>query len=161
MNVIVQTKLKSTLKNFVLISFIALIFLGCTDPNVGAADSERVDLISKRSWQLEKYTNTSGSTISDGQLNSSARLLYGLAFTFNKKNRTVQGMAKTNKEIINRGTWDIESDNETLNIDIDGFSGEFEIVNLNNTTMVLKSKTDNPDIGVGSEVHLVFSEYKL
>jgi hypothetical protein len=138
----------------------ALIFLGCTDPNVGAEDSERVDLISKRSWQLEKYTSTTGSTISDGQLNSSARLLYGLAFTFNK-NKTVQGVAKTSKDIINRGTWDIESDNETLHIDIDGFSGEFEIVSLNNTGMVLKSKTDNPDIGVGSEVHLVFSEYKL
>lgn len=138
----------------------ALIFLGCTDPNVGAEYSERVDLISKRSWQLEKYTTTAGTNISDGQLNSSAKLLYGLAFTFNK-NKSVQGVAKTNKEIINRGTWSIESDNETLNIDIDGFSGEFEIVSLNNTSMVLKSKTENPTIGVDSDVHLVFSEYRL
>ncbi|ADQ16625.1 hypothetical protein Lbys_0879 [Leadbetterella byssophila DSM 17132] len=160
LNVIVQIKLKSTLKNFVLISFFALIFLACEDPNVGSEDAPKKELISKRSWQLDKYTTTSGNTISDGQLNSAAKMLYGLAFTFSA-NGSVQGLDKVSKNIINKGVWTIEEDDTTLDIDIDGFEGEFEIVRINNTSMVLKAKTENHLIGVGPEVQLVFSEYKL
>lgn len=87
-------------------------------------------------------------------------MLYGMAFEF-KKNQEVRGVDKNSKSIINKGTWAIGDDKKTLDIDIIGFEGDFELIQINNTSMILKSKTQNPLIGVGPEVHLVFSEFKL
>ncbi|WP_367913141.1 hypothetical protein [Leadbetterella sp. DM7] len=148
------------MKNFVLISFFALILTACKDPNIGAEDKTTSELLVAHGWQLDKYTDTQGTTISDGQLNSSARMLYGLAFEF-KASQEVRGIDKTTKTVVNRGKWAIETDQTTLDIDIVGFEGDFEIVQINNTSMILNAKTGNNLLGVGPEVHLVFSEFKL
>ncbi|MBX2954019.1 MAG: hypothetical protein KF870_16070 [Leadbetterella sp.] len=148
------------MKNFVLISLFAVIFTACKDPNLSAEGKTADELLVAHGWQLDKYTNTQGTTISDGQLKSEATMLYGMAFEF-KKNQEVRGVDKNSKSIINKGTWAIGDDKKTLDIDIIGFEGDFELIQINNTSMILKSKTQNPLIGVGPEVHLVFSEFKL
>lgn len=148
------------MKNFVLISLFAVILTACEDPNVGSENKTTAELLVAHGWQLNKFTNTQGTTLSDGQLNQSARMLYGLAFEF-KANSEVRGIDKITKTVINRGEWTIEEDEKTLDIDIDGFAGDFEVVQINKTSMILKAKTENHLIGVGPEVHLVFSEFKL
>lgn len=148
------------MKNFVLISLFAVILTACEDPNIGSENKTTAELLVAHGWQLDKFTDTQGVTISDGQLNSSARMLYGLAFDF-KANREVRGIDKITKSVVNRGEWTIESDEKTLDIDIVGFEGDFEVVKINNTSMTLKAKTENHLIGVGPQVHLVFSEFKL
>lgn len=148
------------MKNFVLISLFAVILTACKDPNVGSENKTTAQLLVAHGWQLDKYTSTQGVTISDGQLNSSAKLLYDLAFQF-RADYEVRGIVKISKSVINRGEWSVEDDGKTLDIDIDGFAGDFEIVQINNTSMTLKAKDENQVIGVGPEVHLVFSEFKL
>lgn len=148
------------MKNFVLISLFAVILTACKDPNVGSENKTTAQLLVAHGWQLDKYTSTQGVIISDGQLNSSAKLLYDLAFQF-RADYEVRGIVKISKSVINRGEWSVEDDGKTLDIDIDGFAGDFEIVQINNTSMTLKAKDENQVIGVGPEVHLVFSEFKL
>lgn len=148
------------MKNFVLILLFAVILTACKDPNVGSENKTTAELLVAHGWKLDKFTNTQGTTISDGQLNSSAIMLYGLAFEF-RANSEVRGIDKITKTVINRGEWTIEDDEKTLDIDIVGFEGNFEIVQINNTTMILKAKTENHLIGVGPQIHLVFSEFKL
>lgn len=87
-------------------------------------------------------------------------MLYGLAFQF-KADSEVRGVDKISKAVINKGVWTIEESDKTLDIDIDGFAGDFEVVQINHTSMTLKAKDENQVIGVGPEVHLVFSEFKL
>lgn len=148
------------MKNFVLISLFAVILSACADPNIGSENKTTAQLLVAHGWQLDKYTDTQGVTISDGILNSDAKMLYGLAFEF-KANSEVRGIDKITKGVINRGQWGLEDDEKTLDINIVGFEGDFELVQIKNTSMILKAKDENQKIGVGPEVHLVFSEFKL
>ena len=146
------------MKNFVLISLLAVIFTACVDPNIGAANRTTAELLVRHGWQLDKFTDTQGVTINDGRISSSAKALYGMAFEF-RANSEVRGIAKTTKTVINRGEWIING--KTLDIDIVGFKGDFEVVHINNTSMILRAQTDDSSLGVGSDVHLVFSEFNL
>jgi len=148
------------LKNFVLISLFAVILTACADPNIGSENKTKAQLLAAHGWQLDKFTDTQGVMLNDGQLKKDALMLYGLVFEF-RQNSEVRGIDKTTKGVINRGKWAIEEDQKTLDIDIVGFKGDFELVQLNNTTMILKAKDEEQIAGVGPEVHMVFSEFKL
>ncbi len=148
------------MKNFVLILLFALILTACKDPNIGSEDKTKEELLTARGWKLDKFTDTTGMTVSDGMLNSGAKMLYGLAFDF-RANYEVRGIDQNTKDVINRGEWAIEEDDKTLDINIVGFEGDFEIIQINNTSLILNAKTENHLLGLGSEVHLVFSEFKL
>lgn len=152
------------MKNFVLISLLAVILTACKDPNIGSEDKTTTELLIAHGWQLDKFTNMQGVTLVDGQLNPSALRLFDLAFDFsiNSRNRKeVRGIAKSSKGIINSGEWALKDDDKTLDIDITGFSGDFEIVQINNTTMILNAKTGRELPGLGPEILLVFSEFRL
>ncbi len=110
-------------------------------------------------WQLDKYTNTQGTRITDGQLKSEATMLYGLAFQF--KEKEVWGIDKSTKGIMKRGVWSIDDDEKILAVNVEGFVDDFEVVEINNTSMILKAKTEKYLDDVGDEIHLVFSEFKL
>lgn len=148
------------MKNFVIALFLSVIFISCEDPNIDSGNKTKEQLLVLKAWQLEKFTNPQGVQITDGSLNSSARMLYGLVIQF-EANNTVKGIDKNTKTIVNRGTWDLKSDSTTLDIDIVGFEGNFELININNTTMTLEAKTENRLIGVGPEIYLVFSRFDL
>lgn len=150
------------MKNFIFILFPLLFLLACEDPNIESEDKTTVEMLTSKAWQLEKYTDTQGKTINDGSLNTAAKLLYGMIFDFNsdKGVQEVRGIDKLSKNIINRGSWSLKEDVENIILDIDivGFSGDFEIINLTNTSMTLQAKTENLLIGVGPEIYLVFSQ---
>lgn len=147
------------MKNFVLISLFALILTACKDPNLSAEGKTTTELLVAHGWQLDKYTNTQGTRITDGQLKSEATMLYGLAFQF--KEKEVWGIDKSTKGIMKRGVWSIDDDEKILAVNVEGFVDDFEVVEINNTSMILKAKTEKYLDDVGDEIHLVFSEFKL
>lgn len=150
------------MKKFIFLFIPLLFLLSCEDPNIESNDKSSVELLTSKAWQLEKYTDEQGKTINRASLNSAANLLFGLIFDFSleKGVQEVRGIDKLSKNIINRGSWSLKSEEENLILDIDivGFSGDFEIINLTNSSMTLQAKTENLLIGVGPEIYLVFSQ---
>ncbi|MCD8540806.1 MAG: hypothetical protein LRY55_14315 [Leadbetterella sp.] len=149
------------MKNFVLILLFAVILTACKDPNIGSEDKTTEELLVAHGWQLDKFTDTQGVMLVDGQLEANARLLFNLVFDFKKKN-IVWGIDKENTDnVTRRGVWTLENDNKTIDVDIEGFADKFDILQLNNTTLILQAQNKNRLTGVGPEVLMVFSEFKL
>lgn len=145
------------MKNFIFILLAGIFLVSCKDPEIDSENKSKEELLTANAWQLEKFTDPNGKTISDGALNSTAKLLYFMIFEF-KSNLEVRGIDKTSKGIINRGTWSYRTDgSEIIDIDIVGFSGEFEIINISKKTLTLEAKTGDNLTGVGPEIYLVFS----
>jgi hypothetical protein len=148
-------------KNFVLILFLGLILLSCTDPNVESGDKTTEELLTNHGWQLDRYTDLQGNRIPDGALkDESAKLLYHLIFDF-KASSEVRGLAKTTKLPLERGTWKYYSNTKTLIVEISGFAGEFDVVEIGRNSMILRVQQEGQISGVGSDVMMVFSRFDL
>lgn len=149
------------MKNFVLILFLGLILVSCTDPNVESGDKTTEELLTNHGWQLDRYTDLQGNRIPDGALkDENAKLLYHLIFDF-KAGSEVRGLAKTTKLPLQRGTWEYLSSSKTLIVEIDGFTGEFDVIEIGRNSMTLRVQQDDQISGVGPDVMMVFSRFDL
>ena len=83
--------------------------------------------------------------------------LYGLLFEF-RADKETRAVDKLSKNILNRGTWDLISNNTVLDINITSFKGQFKIVALSKGKLTLQASTGNFLSGVGSEINMEFSE---
>lgn len=148
------------MKKFAFLLFIPLILISCKNPEIDE-QKPKEELLTSKAWQLDKYVDLNGKTVSDGALNTSAKLLFGMIFEF-KSNKEVKGVDKLSKSIINRGTWElIEDETDYLKIDIVGFSGDFLIIDITKNSMILRTETEKNPIGIDTEIDLVFSQTEI
>ncbi|MFN8430481.1 MAG: hypothetical protein U0V04_10930 [Spirosomataceae bacterium] len=146
------------MRNLLIVFSLLLVLGSCkknkVDPDENLTSSQ---LLSRNAWKLDRYTDTSGKTISDGNLNASAIVLYQMLFEF-RENQETRAIEKVSKTVINRGTWNLLEDNKVLDINIVGFQGKFKIVVLQKGKLTLQASTGNFLSGVGSELNMEFSE---
>ncbi|MCP9768148.1 hypothetical protein EGI22_09505 [Lacihabitans sp. LS3-19] len=143
------------MKNLVLILLVGITFLSCKDKPVVPVDNSASGILSANGWQLSRYTDTSGKTLSNSSLNISAVALYQLIFEF-RTDKETRALDKTTKNIVNRGTWDLLSGETLLDIDISGFKGQFKIVSISQGKLTLQASTGNFLSGVGAEINMEF-----
>lgn len=147
------------MKKVLLIAFVVFISLACKEDKVEPSNLSQSELLSLNSWQLSRYTDTSGKTLSNSELNISAVALYGLQFEF-RADKETRAVDKITKSILNRGTWDLLSGETVLDINITSFKGQFKIVTLSKGKLTLQASTGNFLSGVGSVINMEFTESK-
>ncbi|MCP9764536.1 hypothetical protein [Lacihabitans soyangensis] len=147
------------MKKVLIIAIVVFISLACKEDKVEPTNLSQSELLSLNSWQLSRYINTSGKTLSNSELNISAVALYGLQFEF-RADKETRAVDKITKTILNRGTWDLISGETVLDINITSFKGQFKIVTLSKGKLTLQASTGNFLSGVGSEINMEFTESK-
>lgn len=145
------------MKYIFLLAFLALNIISCKKDVVEPIPSNTNELISLNGWQLSRYTDASGKSISNSSLNVSAITLYGLIFEF-KDTKETRAIDKITKKILNRGTWELMSSNTILDINIDGFKGQFKLISISKGKMTLQASTGNFLSGVGDVINMEFIE---
>ncbi len=147
------------MKKVLIIAFVTFISLACKEDNVEPTNLSQPELLSLNSWQLNRYTDTNGKTLTNAELNIAAVALYGLQFEF-RTDKETRAVDKLTKNILNRGTWELLSGNTVLDINITSFKGQFKIVTLSKGKLTLQASTGNFLSGVGSEINMEFIESK-
>jgi hypothetical protein len=148
------------MKNTFLIAFVLIIFLTSCNKNENPEPSRtNAELLSLNAWKLDRYTDTSGKIISNSSLNVSAMALFGLVFEF-RNNFETRAIDKVTKNIINRGTWALVDSDTFMDINIDGFKGQFKVIEIKKGTLIIQASTGNFLSGLGTEINMEFSEFK-
>jgi hypothetical protein len=147
------------MKKVLIIAFVTFISLACKDEKVEPSNLSQSELLSLNSWQLSRYTDLNGKTLTNAELNIAAVALYGLQFEF-RADKETRAVDKITKNILNRGTWELLTGNTVLDINITSFKGQFKIVTLSKGKLTLQASTGNFLSGVGSVINMEFTESK-
>jgi hypothetical protein len=153
-----NTKLNNNMHKLIFLFIFTFVLTSCRDKGTAVAPNT-ASLLSLNSWQLDRYTDESGKSIANSNLNISAVALYGLLFEFNADNVT-RALDKVNKSIINKGTWALIDNNKTIDINISAFKGQFKVVSIAKGKLVLQTPTGSFLTGVGPSINMEFSEFK-
>ena len=71
-----------------------------------------------------------------------------------KDTKETRAIDKITKKIVNRGTWELMSSNTILDINIDGFKGQFKLISISKGKMTLQASTGNFLSGVGDVINM-------
>lgn len=139
------------MKKIFLVLALLSIVIACKDDNK-EPENASVKILIANYWKLDRYTDANGKTLGTNDLNSQAQAIFALEFGFREDNVTL-GRDKASKQYLNGGTWALKDDNKILDIQITGFGGEFKVIQLANTKMILQA-TNNQFISSTSTVNL-------
>jgi hypothetical protein len=138
------------MKNILFIAILLFAFSCKKDETV----VEPAKIISSNFWKLDRFADLDGKTLTQNQLNSQAQALFGLDYEFRDDNIT-RAKDRITKQILNAGTWYLIENNQKLDIDILGFKGQFKVVELSKTKLVLQAE-NNKTISAGQFVNMEF-----
>lgn len=138
------------MKNILFIAILLFAFSCKKDETV----TEPTKIISANFWKLDRFADLDGKTLTQNQLNSQAQALFGLDYEFRDDNVT-RAKDRITKQILNAGTWYLIESNQKLDIDILGFKGQFKVVELSKSKMVLQAE-NNKMISAGQFVNMEF-----
>ncbi len=140
---------------FVPVLFFSLLMISCgdKDKNETPEPTEKNKILVNYPWRMSSVTDLSGKSISDNQLDIETMGIKKMDIQF-QQNATVRAFDQGTSQVVNGGTWSLINEGKTLDIKIIGFSGEFGLEELTNTTMKLKKKM--PINGVEQEAIMVF-----
>lgn len=136
------------------IFFLAVILFAFSCKKSEVTTNEPTKVLSANFWKLDRFADTDGKTLSQNQLNSQAQALFGLDYEFRDDNVT-RAKDRITKQILNAGTWYLIQDNQVLDIDILGFKGQFKVVEISKTKLVLQAE-NNKMISAGQFVNMEF-----
>lgn len=140
--------MKKLLFVLTLVSFV----FACKNKNEPQATNASAKILTANYWKLDRFTDPSGKMLSNSDLNSQVQAIFSFDFEFRADNVT-RGIDRVSKQVVNAGTWYLKDDNKLLDIQIIGFGGEFKIIELSNTKMILQTE-NNKMISASSTVNL-------
>lgn len=140
------------MKKIFALVILSVAFWGCKDKNNNNPAST-TELITANGWALDRITSVDKQPISSSKLNASTILIYGLDIQF-KDNNIVRAADKVSKQIINAGTWFLVDSEKAVNVDVTGFKGKFDIVEITRTKLILKNRV--PVSGTDTDAYMEF-----
>ena len=142
---------------FLLVSLLFVGTLaGCKKDNgttPAPTASSQTDLLVANNWLMSRVATPDGQSISTNRLNLATQVLYQLDMQFRADN-TVRAIDHTSKQIINGGTWKLAADNKSMDVVVTGFNGNFPIVELSRTKLILRQRA--PVDGKTTDINLEF-----
>jgi hypothetical protein len=97
----------------------------------------KTDLITKNNWAIDRFSSIDNTTVQEGKLNVSAKLLYQLEFQF-RANNQVRALDKLSKQVFNGGTWEFTNNESKILIDIPGLKDEFTLIDITKNKLILR-----------------------
>ena len=124
---------------------------GGTTPAPGTAS--QTELLTANNWRTSRVSTPDGQSINSNRLSSVTQFLYDLNMQF-RADGTVRAIDRTSQQIINGGTWKLTTDSKSMDVDVTGFRGNFPIVELNRTKLILRQRA--PVDGKDADINLEF-----
>ncbi len=119
---------------FGLFSLILLSFSSCKkDPEAETKSNILID----KSWKLTRVTDTNGTTIAESRLGLATQVIFGMTIEFLNNNR-VRAVDLRSGQVLNGGTWYLKEDDTLMSIDVNGFTGDFKVVQMSATALTLQ-----------------------
>lgn len=137
-------------KLFFVLILVSFVF-ACKD-NKEEPLNASAKILTANFWKMDRFTDPSGKTLANNELNSQAQAIFTFDFEFRADNVT-RGRDRASKQIVNAGSWYLKSNDKVLDIQITGFGGEFKIIELSNNKMILQAE-NNTFIKASSTVNL-------
>ncbi|GAB3884788.1 hypothetical protein [Spirosoma agri] len=145
------------LRIFVFLLVVSVSLLNCKKDNgdtPAPTAASQTELLVANKWLLSRVANTNDQTIGVGQMSATTLLLFELDMQFRDDN-TVRAINHKTSQVINGGTWKLAADNLSMDVDVNGFKGNFPIVTLTRTKLTLRQRA--PVSGVESDINLEFT----
>ncbi len=137
-------------KLFFVLTLVSFVF-ACKDKKEEPINAS-AKILTANFWKMDRFTDPNGKTLANNELNSQAQAIFTFDFEFRDDNVT-RGRDRASKQIVNAGSWYLKSNDKVLDIQIIGFGGEFKIIELSNTKMILQAE-NNTFIKASSTVNL-------
>ncbi|ADB38270.1 hypothetical protein [Spirosoma linguale] len=123
-----------------------------TDPNPTPASQS--ELLVANNWITNRVSTPDGQEINKNRLNQMTQGLYELNMQF-RNNGTVRALdPKQSNSVVNQGTWVLAADSKSIDVNVQGFRGNFPIVQLTKNKLVLRQRA--PVDGKDADINLEF-----
>jgi hypothetical protein len=139
------------MKKILLVLTLVSFILACKDKKEEPVNAS-AKILTANFWKLDRFTDPSGKTLSQNEVGSQAQAIFSFDFEFREDNVT-RGRDRVSKQIVNAGSWYLKNDDKILDIQITGFGGEFKILQLSNTKLILQAE-NNKFISASSTINL-------
>lgn len=147
----------NTLRILVLTSVLLGSLLSCKkddDNTTVPTATSQTDLLVATNWQVTSITTPDGQLINYNRLNLVSQLLPQLKFQFRTDNSVRALDPAQSNAVKNAGTWYLATDNKSMDVDVTGFKGNFPIVQLSKSKLILRQIA--PVDGKNADINLVF-----
>lgn len=143
--------LRSSVVALLLLAFIT----ACNNnDNPAPTAASQTELLVANNWQVNAVTTTDGQPINVNRLNLATAVLYNLRMQFRNDN-TVRALDPNQSNVVvNQGTWKLASDNQSMDVVVTGFNGNFPIVQLDRNQLILRQQA--PVDGKNTPINLEF-----
>lgn len=140
---------------YVLIVVLFTGLFGCGDDNNATPTAtSQTELLTANNWRTVRVTTPDGTEINPNRLNQSTQVLYDLNMQF-RANGTVRALdPKQSNAVVNGGTWKLAADNQSMDVEVTGFRGNFPIVRLDRQKLILRQRA--PVDGKDADINLEF-----
>lgn len=124
------------------------------DNNPAPTTDSQTALLVANNWQVSNVTTPDGQAINTGRLSLATQFLYSLNMQFRNDN-TVRALDPgQSNQVVNQGTWKLAADNQSMDVAVNGFNGNFPIVRLDRSSLILRQQA--PVDGKTSPINLEF-----
>ena len=142
---------------FLLVTLLSTgILIGCKNEGgttPAPTTASQSELLVANNWLTSRVSTPDGQSINQNRLNLATQVLFSLNMQF-RANGTVRAIDRTSQQIINGGTWKLSTDNKSIDVDVTGFKGNFPIVELSRTKLILRQRA--PVDGKDADINLEF-----
>lgn len=149
----------NTLRFFVIVGLFMTLFTGCKKDDGTTPDptvSSQTDLLVANNWHTVSITTPDGQAVNKSRLDASTQALFDLNMQFRNNGRVNALDPKQGNIAVNGGTWKLATDNQSIDVDVTSFKGNFPIVQLTKNKLILRQDGKASIDGKKADVYLVF-----
>ena len=147
----------NTFRILILTSVLLGSLISCKkddDNNPAPTATSQTDLLVANNWQVTSITTPDGQVINYNRLNLASQVLPLLKFQFRANNSVRAFDPNQSNTTVNAGSWYLATDNKSMDVDVTGFKGNFPIVQLSKSKLILRQIA--PVDGKNADINLVF-----
>ncbi len=116
--------------------------------------SSQTDLLVANNWRTARVTTSDGQAINSTRLNFATQVLYSLVMQF-RSNGTVRALdPNQSNTVVNAGTWKLTADNQSIDVVVTGFTGNFPLIRLDRSKLILRQRA--PVDGKDADINIEF-----
>lgn len=147
------------MRSITLLIFSVLVFSGCRDANDPRFDLSFDEILTKQSWQLDRYSTPTGKAILNNELtNPTAVVIKSMYFVFEETNIVTAYDKASNSQIPGgRGAWSTTEDKQRVQFELVGNTLEFRVIKMDKDKMIWQAETGSFLTGVGQSINLEFT----
>ena len=139
------------MKKLIFVLTLVSFVFACKDKKEEPGNAS-AKILTANFWKLDRFTDPTGRTLGQNEVGSQAQAIFSFDFEFRADNVT-RGRDRASKQIVNAGSWYLKNNDKVLDIQITGFGGEFKILELSNTKLILQAE-NNQFISASSTINL-------